>query len=483
MDEPTNEELAEALERFAALLAAAGSNTYAVRAYRRVAERIRTFPLAVAPLVREGRAREIAGVGPGIEPRLRELVETGELAEADDLRARLAPELVRRARRRPREGRGLLLNRARAFSARLAAELGGVAAGDPRRGAELTSRIAIVVPDPAALDRLTELPDVIAVAERQGQQALAVTAEGVPVEVVAAPPECFGTELLRATGSDEWLATLPPLPDAATEEDVFAALGLSWVPPELREAGAPPHPDDLLELADIRGDLHAHTTWSDGKATVLELAEAAQARGYDYVAICDHTKAVGGVPGLDADDVRRQAEEITAANELLAPFRVLRGIECDILPDGTLDLPDDVLAELDWVQISLHAGQRRPREELTTRVISAMRHPAARCLSHPKGRLLNHRPENALDLDEVFAVALATGVALEVNGLPDRLDLSGAHVAEAVAAGVSLVCSTDAHSTRGLGNIELSVVTARRGGAPRDAVLNTKPLGELLRRR
>jgi DNA polymerase (family X) len=112
-----------------------------------------------------------------------------------------------------------------------------------------------------------------------------------------------------------------------------------------------------------------------------------------------------------------------------------------------------------------------------------MRHPAARCLSHPKGRLLNHRPENALDLDEVFAVALATGVSLEVNGLPDRLDLSGTHVAEAIAAGVSLVCSTDAHSTRGLGNIELSVVTARRGGAPRDAVLNTKPLGELLRRR
>ena len=147
-----------------------------------------------------------------------------------------------------------------------------------------------------------------------------------------------------------------------------------------------------------------------------------------------------------------------------------------------LDLPDDVLAELEWVQISLHAGQRAPREELTKRVLEAMRHPAARCLSHPKGRLLNRRPENALDLDEVFAVALETGVALEVNGLPDRLDLSAMHVAEAMAAGVTVVCSTDAHSTRSLDYLELSVATARRGAATRGAVLNTRPLGDLLSR-
>jgi DNA polymerase (family X) len=475
-----NPALAEELERFASLLAAAGSNTYAVRAYRRVADRVRTFPLPVAELVRQGRAREIAGVGPGIEPRLRELVETGTLAEAAELRERLAPELVKRARRRGDARRRLLLSRARALADRLAQELGGVPAGDPRRGAELTTYIAVVVRDRTALDRLSGLPDVIAVAERDGPRALAVTTEGVAVEVVAAPPARFGTELLRATGSPEWVAALEPLPAAKTEEDVFAALGLPWAPPELREVGAPPPPDDLVELADVRGDLHAHTTWSDGKASVLELAEAAQTRGYEYVAVCDHTRAVSVVPGLDGDDVRRQGEEIAAANERLAPFRVLRGIECDILPDGSLDLPDDVLAELDWVQISLHAGQRRPREELTARVVSAMRHPSACCLSHPKGRLLNHRPENALDLDEVFAVALETGVALEVNGLPDRLDLSGARVAEAMAAGVPIVCSTDAHSTRGLANMELSIAMARRGGARRGAVLNTRPLAELL---
>jgi DNA polymerase (family 10) len=209
---------------------------------------------------------------------------------------------------------------------------------------------------------------------------------------------------------------------------------------------------------------------------------AARELGYEYLAICDHTTAVRVVPGLDADGVRRQGEEIAAANERLAPFRLLRGIEADILPDGSLDLPDDVLAELDWVQISLHAGQRWGREPLTKRVLAAMRHPAASCLSHPKGRILNHRPENALDLEQVFEVALETGVALEVNGLPDRLDLAGGHVREALTAGVTIVCSTDAHSTRGLGNMPLSITTARRGGARRTDVLNTLSLAELLAR-
>jgi DNA polymerase (family 10) len=211
------------------------------------------------------------------------------------------------------------------------------------------------------------------------------------------------------------------------------------------------------------------------------MGRAAQALGYEYLAICDHTPAVGAVPGLDGEQLRRQGEEIAAANAELAPFRLLRGVECDILRDGGLDCPDDVLAELDWVQLSLHAGQRAPREELTKRVVEAMRHPAVRCLSHPLGRIVNHRPENALDLEEVFAVCLETGVALEVNGLPDRLDLRGEHVRAAIRAGVSIVCSTDSHSTRGLGNMELSVRTARRGAATAGDVVNTLPLAALLR--
>jgi DNA polymerase (family 10) len=189
---------------------------------------------------------------------------------------------------------------------------------------------------------------------------------------------------------------------------------------------------------------------------------------------------VGAVRGLTPDDVRRQGEEIAAANELLAPFCVLRGIECDILPDGRLDLPDDILAELDWVQASVHGGQRTPRRELTKRVEEALRNPYVRCLSHPMGRLINRRPESALDLERVFAVALEQSVALEVNGLPARLDLRGEHVRDAIGAGVQIVCSTDAHSVRGLNHMALSIATARRGWATAAQVLNTRPLAVIL---
>ena len=201
------------------------------------------------------------------------------------------------------------------------------------------------------------------------------------MELVASPAESFGTALVRATGSADYVRALEPLPSAPDEAGVYAALEVPWCPPELRER---PHRDEpppfLLELDDVRGDLHVHTTWSDGKASVLEMGEAAIALGYGYVAICDHTTNVRVVPGLDADSLRRQGEEIAEANERLAPFRVLRGIECDILPDGSLDLPDDVLAELDWVQLSLHAGQRQAGPELTRKVTEAMRHPSVRCL-------------------------------------------------------------------------------------------------------
>jgi DNA polymerase (family 10) len=531
-----NATLAERLEAFAALLDLKGSGYYTVRAYRRAAELIRATPADVASIVRAGRARELAGIGPGIETRLTELVETGRIAELDELEAQALPELVGVARllglsaKRMRElghglgirtlaelreaaaerrldsvhgigpktaariqsgldelttarpRRGMLLNRALTLVGEVAAALGGLPAGDPRRACDLSNRFAVVVP-PDRLADAERLPQLVAVLERDEGRVLGVTAEGYPIEVVAAPTGRLGTAWLRATGSPEYVASLGDLPQATTEEEVYERLGLPFRPPELRELEADAPPDDLVELAHVRGDLHVHTTASDGKASVEDMARAALALGYEYLAICDHTRNVRVVPGLDADDIRRQADEIAAANELLAPFRVLRGSECDILPDGSLDLPDDVLAELDWVQISLHAGQRWGKQAITDRVLEAMRHPAASCLSHPKGRILNHRPENALDLERVFEVALETGVAVETNGLPDRLDLSAAHLREALRAGVPIVCSTDAHSVRGLGNMTLSVATARRAGAPRDAVLNTLSLAELLSRR
>jgi len=532
----SNAEVAERLDAFAVLLELAGAQSYTSRAYRRAADMIRGTPVPIADLVRQGRARELRGIGPGIERRLQELVETGEIQELTELERQVRPELIglgrylgvspRRAieigetlgvttvdelREAARAGRltevpgigpktaaklaealardvspprrGLTLNRALALAAGLAEALGGTVAGDPRRMRDLSEHFAVVCASARPgelLDRFEALGQVVSIVEREERRAVGVTVDGVPVEVVAAEPGSFGTELLRATGARAYVEALEPLPDAAEEAGVYRALGIPWCPPELREQPFRGEPPPLVELGEIRGELHCHTTWSDGKASVLEMAVAARDRGYEYLAICDHTKAVGAVPGLDEVDVLRQAEDVAEANAALAPFRVLRGIECDILPDGSLDLPDRVLEELDWVTASVHAGQRAPKREITARTVAALRHPAVRALSHPTGRIINHRPPNAVDLEEVIAVALEERVAIEVNGLPDRLDLRDDHVRMCVEAGLPILCNTDAHSVQGLGNMLLAVGTARRGRATAADVLNTRPLDELL---
>jgi DNA polymerase (family 10) len=533
-----NAHIADRLDALASLLELVEANPYSARAYRRAAELVRGAPVPVADLVSSGRARDLRGIGPGIERRLRELVETGEIAELAELEREVAPELVGLGRylglgakrsvevaralgattadefrqaaasgrlrtvpgigpstearilealtreTEPRPRRGLLLHRARELVEGVAAAVAGEPAGDVRRWRDLCEVLAVVCAAPSpgpVLERFAALPQVVALIERGERRAVGVTIEGVPIELVVAEPARFGTALVRATGSAAYVAELEPLPDGATEEATYRALGLPPCPPELREQPFRGEPPPLVAIDDIRGDLHCHTTWSDGRMSVEEMGLAARERGYEYLAICDHTPAVGAVHGLSPDEVRRQAEEIAAANEVLAPFRILRGIECDILPDGRLDLPDDVLSELEWVQASVHGGQRMPRREMTKRVVEALRNPHVRCLSHPKGRYINRRPENELDLDRVFEVALEQGVALEVNGLPDRLDLKGEHVRAALAAGVRIVCSTDAHSVRGFDNMRLSVATARRGWATPADVVNTAPLGSLER--
>jgi len=533
-----NREIADRLEALASLLELADASPYSSRAYRRAAETIRGAAVPVGELVRTGRVRELRGIGPGIESRLRELVQTGQIAELAELERELAPDLVGLGRylglgakrsielarslgvrtadefreaaaagrlqgvpgigpktearllealsreSEPRPRQGLLLNRAWELVGGVAAALGGRAAGDVRRWRDSCEQLAVVcaTDEPGSvLARFAELSQIVAVIERTERRAVGLTVEGVPVELVVSEPERFGTALVHATGSPAYVAALEPLPDAPDEGSLYAALGIPWCPPELREQPFRGDPPPLLEPRQIRGDLHCHTTWSDGRAGVEEMGRAAIELGYDYLAICDHTPAVGAVRGLSPDKVRRQGEEIAAANEVLAPFRILRGIECDILPDGRLDLPDDVLAELDWVQASVHGGQRMPRREMTKRVEEALRNPYVRCLSHPKGRYISRRPENALDLERAYEVALEEGIALEVNGLPDRLDLSGMHVRDALRAGVQIVCSTDSHSIRGLGNMALSVATARRGWATAADVVNTRPLEAILR--
>jgi DNA polymerase (family 10) len=532
-----NADIADRLDAFAAVLELGDANPYTVRAYRRAADTVREVGIPVAELVAAGRARELRGIGRGIESKLDELVSTGQIADLAELERELVPDLVglgrylglsaRRAidiaralgirtaaelreaaaagrlREVPgigpkmeaqivsalareteaRSVRGLWLTRASELLGGIARALDAQVAGDVRRCCDSCHQLAVVHPAQRAgevLVRFAELPQIVAVIEQGERHAVGVTVDGVPVSLSVPPPEEFGTALVRATGSPDYVAALEPLPAGPDEDAVYAALRMPWCPPELREGPFRGQPPPLVELEQIRGDLHCHTTWSDGRVSVAEMGRAARARGYEYLAICDHTPAVGAVQGLTADDVRRQGEEIDAANSELAPFRVLRGIECDILPDGRLDLPDDVLAELDWVQASVHGGQRMARAEMTRRVEEALLHPAVRCLSHPTGRIINRRPENALDLERVFEVARQQEVAVEVNGLPARLDLSGEHVRDAIRAGVQIVCSTDAHSPAGLDNISLSVATARRGWATAANVLNTRPLHEIL---
>ncbi|HEV3479334.1 MAG TPA: PHP domain-containing protein [Gaiellaceae bacterium] len=540
--ESANAEYAAKLDAFATLLELAGANSYSVRAYRRAADLIRESQVDVGELVRSGRIRDLRGIGAAIEQRLRELVETGDLHELRELEERISPDLVGVGRmlgltakrsveigealgvrtldelreaaeagrlrevpgigpkleaklraalaREPevaRPARALLLNRGLTLTREIAEALDGEPAGDPRRYRDRCERFAVVAEgsDPKrTIGRFEALPQIVALVEREERRAVGVTVEGVPVELLVPPPEAAGTALVRATGSPEYVAALEPLPDAPTEEDVYERLGIPWCPPELREEpfrGKPP--PLLLERADLCGDLHCHTTWSDGRGTVEEMGRAARDLGYEYLAICDHTVSVSVVPGLTADDVRRQGEEIAAANEVLAPFRILRGIECDIRADGTLDLPDDVLAELDWVMASVHAGQRGTKEQLTARTLAAVENPHVSAISHPTGRLIDRRPPNAVDLEGLFDACAQTGTALETNGLPDRLDLRDEHIRLAIEAGVPIVVSTDAHSARGLGNIILAVGTARRGWATAADVVNTRPLAELLRAR
>jgi DNA polymerase (family 10) len=533
---PGNAALADRLEAFAALLELADAQYHSVRAYRRAAEVIRSAPVPVAELVRAGRARELRGIGPGIEGRLRELVETGDIQELAELERELSPELIGlgrllgvgakrgveigralgvstlddfraaaeegrlrevpgigpqteaklltalRASERPRPPRGLLINRAWALSEAIAEPFGAEVAGDPRRFKDSSERLAVVAcsdgPKPL-LDEFERLPLIVAVLERGDDRATGVTVEGIPVDLVVAPRSRYGTELLRATGSEEYVAGLEPLPEGRDEATVYSKLGIPYCPPELREDAFRGEPPPLVTLNDIRGDLHCHTNWSDGRETVYDMGLAARELGYEYLAICDHTPAVGAVPGLGPDDIRRQREEIDAANEQLAPFRVLAGSECDIRLDGELDLPDDVLAELDWVQASVHGGQRQSRDQLTKRSLAALENPYVSALSHPTGRYIGRRPPNAVDLEAVVAAAKEHGKAIEVNGLADRLDLPDEHVRLAVEAGVSIVCNTDAHSIRGLSNMRNAVATARRGRAAAADVVNTRPLAEL----
>ncbi len=333
---------------------------------------------------------------------------------------------------------------------------------------------------------------------------------GLQVDLRIVPAESFGAALQYFTGSKEHNVALRGRAKkqglkiseygvfrgdeqvaGRTEDDVYASLGLPCFPPELREnrrefqwADAGPLPV-LVEPADICGDLHMHSTWTDGIATIEEMAEAARNRGLKYIAITDHSKRVSVAGGLDAKDLRRQWKDVDQLNARLDGITVLKGVEVDILERGGLDLPDDLLAEADWVNASVHYGQRQTREQITERIVGALENPYVCAVAHPTGRMLQQREAYQVDLDAVLHAARENGKFLELNAHPVRLDLDDVACAAAKCLGVLIVISTDAHRPEGLDAMRLGINQARRGGLTASDVVNTRTWPEvqqLLRR-
>ncbi len=369
----------------------------------------------------------------------------------------------------------------------------------------------------AVVQLFTSFPEVEEVGMAGDTRASVVLKSGFPVDLRIVPGESFGAALHYFTGSKEHNVRIRSLaqrkglrvneygvfkvddggngnPRSGTrvggecEEEVFQAVGLPWIPPELREdrgeveaAGddALPH---LVELEDVRGDLHMHSTWSDGRNSIREMVEACRGRGYEYMAITDHSQAVRVANGLTPERVRKQWEEVEEIRGEVEGIALLRGLEVDILKDGSLDMPDEILAELDVVLAAVHSHMGMEEAEMTRRIISALEHPAVNILVHPTGRLLTRRDPYAVDMEAVLTAAAELDVAVELNANPYRLDLHDLHVKRARELGLRISVATDAHRIGHLNFMEGGLLQARRGWLRKEDLLNSLSLDELRRR-
>ena len=391
-------------------------------------------------------------------------------------------------------------------------------AGSYRRGRETIGDLDIVVESDDArevMDRLAEYPEMETVLGRGDTKMSIRLRSGLQVDLRIVPAESYGAALLYFTGSKQHniilrgmakdrglrineygvFRVLPGAKDddraplesvgGRTEADVYATLDLPWFPPEIREARfefewakAGPLPR-LVEVGDIEGDLHMHTTESDGKSTLEEMIAAARARGLKYIAITDHSKRVTMANGLDGKRLRGQWKLIDALNSRLTDFRILKGVEVDILERGGMDLDDDVLAEADWVVASVHYGQNQKSEQITKRIVDALANPHISAIAHPTGRIINRRKSYEVDLEAVFEAAHRHGKLLELNSNPARLDLDDIQCLAAKRHGIPIVISTDAHSTAGLEVLRFGILQARRAGLTPTDVANTRPWAKM----
>jgi DNA polymerase (family 10) len=386
-------------------------------------------------------------------------------------------------------------------------------AGSLRRYKETIGDVDIVVTGDVAapiFEVFARAPTVERVLARGDTKCSVIVDRGLQIDLRVVPPRSFGAALLYFTGSKEHNVRLRGLAlrrklllneyglyrvgaeergqeiAAVTEEEVYAALEMDFIPPELREdrgeidaARAHALPK-LVELAQVRGDLHTHTNWTDGRDPLVDMARRARAKGYAYLAVTDHSPGLGMTNGLSPERIEARLAEAARLNTELAPFRIIVGTEVDIRANGALDYPDQLLAKFDIVSASVHSSFAQTRDQMTARVVGAMRHPLVTALSHPTGRLLEKREPHAVDLDKVIDAAVETGTWIEVNGGPERLDLPDTWIHKAVERGATLVANSDAHAIEELDWMDLAVGTARRGWAPQGSLANVRGLDAML---
>lgn len=374
------------------------------------------------------------------------------------------------------------------------------AAGSFRRRKETVGDLDVLATSTdhaAVMDALAQHALVEKVLARGDTKQRVRLRSGIELDLRVVPDESYGAAMQYFTGSKEHNIVIRRRAQerglkineygvfrdeqyvaGRTEDDVYAAVGLPFIPPELREnrgeieraaCGKLPR---LLELSDMQGDLHMHTTATDGTASIREMAETAKARGLKYIAITDHSKRVTMANGLDADRLRAHWREIEKVRSQVSGIEILRGIECDILEDATMDLPDDVLAEADWVIAVLHYGLKQPREQINKRLLTAIQNPYVNVIGHPSGRIIGKRPGADISFDDILKAAADHGVMMEINAHRSRLDLDEVHAAAAKERGIPIVISTDAHSVHGFEEMQFGVFQARRAGLEAQDVAN-----------
>jgi DNA polymerase (family 10) len=568
MADPTNTEIALALDELGDLYELDGAIVHRVVAYRNAAKAVRDAPVSVTALARQGRATELPGVGAIIQEKVLALADDGAIPAAVKLRAKFPPGLVdmmrlpglgpKRARRlfdelgidsldklraaaegqqiRKLKGFGpkaeeailasiaahnpgepkvrVVLDRALTVSEQLIAELRAhpaservELAGSARRWTDSVKDLDVIATatDPLALATAAAALPLVETANTPGTAGVRLrTHTGLHVDLRIVAPDQFGNLLQHFTGSKQHNMALREaavrkslhvseygvLDDATgethrceSEAEVYALLGLEYIEPELREnrgeleAAANGTLPDLITLADLKGDLHSHTTASDGTASIEEMASAARDAGYEYLAITDHSASFGFGDDLSPDRLKEHVERIRSTE--VEGIELLAGSEVNILPDGSLDYDEDVLAQLDWINASVHSSFRMTIEQMTARIVRAIEHPLVDAIGHLSGRKIEQRPPYEFDLERVIEAAVRTGTMLEINASPNRRDLNDTSARAAAAAGVPIVINCDAHRIGGFEVARYGIATARRAWLSAADVANTRPWPEL----